>query len=268
MERREFQPGAPEAFSLAEGTPQQFHVLGESPCPYLPDRLERKLITELQDGNAPARYSGLSRAGFRRSHGFAYRPACNACTACVPVRVVARDFVPSRSQKRVWRRNAGLAIAERPAQATTEQYRLFEAYIGSRHGDGDMALMSFGDYRSMIEDSRLDTRLTEFRTPAGRLVAAFLADWLEDGPSAVYSFFDPDRASHSLGTYMVLWLIETARSRGLGHVYLGYWISESQKMSYKARFHPVEGLASDGWQRLEVDPGDPDPAAANCNLSA
>ena len=268
MERREFQPGAPEAFSLADGTPQQFHVLGESPCPYLPDRLERKLITELQDGNGSARYSSLSRAGFRRSHGFAYRPACSACTSCVPVRVVARDFVPSRSQKRVWRRNEGLAAAERPAQATTEQYRLFEAYIGSRHGDGDMALMSFGDYRSMVEDSRLDTRLTEFRTPAGRLVAACLADWLEDGPSAVYSFFDPALSDRSLGTHMVLWLIETARHRGLDYVYLGYWIAESQKMSYKARFHPIEGLAADGWQRFEAPPDSLQSTVQDYNLSA
>ena len=156
----------------------------------------------------------------------------------------------SRSQKRVWQINRGLQAKIGPAQATPEQYRLFAEYVGSRHGDGEMAGMAFADYRSMTEHSRVDTRLAEFREADGRLVAACLIDWLNDGPSAVYSFFDPGCNGRSLGTYMILWLIERARAHGLPHLYLGYWIAETPKMSYKLRFQPVEALGETGWKTL------------------
>ncbi len=237
--------------ALDKATPKQvFYVLMETPCPYLAGRRERKLLTEIGGPEAVARYNNLSRAGFRRSHNFAYRPACADCDACVPVRVRADAFRPSRSLRRVARMNAALTAADRPPQATMEQYQLFSRYVRWRHSDGEMAAMDFTDYRTMIEDTRLKTRLTEFREADGRLVAACLTDWLEDGPSAVYSFFAPDLAGRSLGTFMVLWLIEAARRRDLPHVYLGYWIAASTKMAYKARFHPVEGLGADGWQLL------------------
>lgn len=237
--------------ALDKATPTQvFYVLMETPCPYLAGRRERKLLTEIGGAESVACYNSLSRAGFRRSHNFAYRPACNSCTACVPVRVRADAFRPSRSLRRVARLNATLVATDKPPRATTEQYDLFSRYVRSRHSDGEMASMDFADYRTMIEDTRLKTRLTEFREADGRLVAACLTDWLEDGPSAVYSFFAPELAGRSLGTFMVLWLIEAARRHDLPHVYLGYWIAASTKMAYKARFHPVEGLGADGWRLL------------------
>lgn len=228
-----------------------FYVLVETPCPYLPGRKERKLATEIAGPDARALYDRLSRAGFRRSHTFAYRPACASCAACVPVRVLAGRFRPGPSLRRVWRINQDLAASDRPARATREQFALFSRYLQARHGEGDMAGMAFAEYRAMVEESCLDTRVTEFRDPAGTLVAACLADWLADGPSAVYSFFEPALERRSLGSHMVLWLIEQARQAGLPHAYLGYWIAGSPKMAYKARFRPIEGLGPGGWRPLE-----------------
>lgn len=231
---------------------QVFHVLVETPCPYLAGRRERKVLTEITGHDATRTYSLLSRAGFRRSHTYAYRPACSACSACVPVRVLAGDFRPGASLRRVAQANRDLDAVELPARATDEQYRVFDRYIDARHGDGEMAGMTFRDYRAMVEESRLETTLTEFRDAGGHLLAVCLTDWLEDGPSAVYSFFDPDATTRSLGTYCVLWLIGEARLRGLSHVYLGYWIAQSSKMAYKARFRPLEGLGPDGWRRVKT----------------
>ena len=231
---------------------QVFHVLMEAPCPYLPGRRERKVMTELRGPGATGAYSLLSRAGFRRSHNFAYRPACDGCGACVPVRVRAAEFRPGASLQRVARANRDLSAVERPARASGEQFHLFESYIRARHGDGEMVAMGERDYRAMVEETCLDTRLAEFRDAEGRLVAVCLTDWLEDGASAVYSFFDPALAARSLGTLAILWLIEEARRRALPHVYLGYWIAQSPKMAYKARFRPLEGLGRDGWRKIET----------------
>ena len=231
------------------GLPQQmFFVLSDSPCPYIPGRREKKLITEIDSTDPTGTYSALSRAGFRRSHHFAYRPACIGCRACVPVRIPVRGFAPSRSQRRVLRANARLVASESQHRATAEQYDLFARYIAARHGDGEMASMSLADYRSMVHHSRIDTRLSEFRDPDGSLAAVCIIDWLDDGPSAVYSFFDPALGGRRLGTYMILWLIEEAQRRDLSHVYLGYWIAESPKMSYKLRFRTLEALGPDGWE--------------------
>jgi arginine-tRNA-protein transferase len=242
----------PNPRTAAAAPKQILYVLMETPCPYLAGRRERKLMTEIQEPDPVGTYGRLSRAGFRRSHNFAYRPACGGCAACVPVRILVDGFKPSASLRRVARLNATLEIDDRPAVATNEQYAVFTRYLNSRHDDGEMAGMSFADYRTMVCDTRLDTRLTEFRQPDGRLAAACLTDWLEDGPSAVYSFFAPEAAKRSLGTYMVLWLIEAARQRGLPHVYLGYWIADSGKMSYKTRFRPIEGLGPEGWRPLAL----------------
>ena len=229
-----------------------FYVMRETSCPYLEGRRERKLLTDLNHPAASALYGRLSRAGFRRSHDIAYRPACSDCTACVPVRIKAQAFVANASFRRILRANRHLSRAENPPQATEEQYHLFRRYIASRHWDGEMAAMTGSDYRAMLEDTHLDTRVTEYRDPDGRLVAACIADWLEDGLSAVYSFFEPDLSRHSLGSYMILAMIEQAQAAGLSHVYLGYWIAASRKMNYKARFRPIEGLGPQGWRELEA----------------
>lgn len=227
---------------------QVYHVLAESPCPYLPGRRERKVITELAGTEATTHYTTLSRAGFRRSHEYAYRPACSGCSACVPVRVKATDFMASASLRRVARRNLDLKATDRAADATREQFALFSRYVRGRHGDGEMADMNLRDYYGMVQHSRIETRMVEFRDVGGNLVAACLFDRLDDGLSAVYSFFDPDIEGRSLGNYMVLWLIEAASDRGLPYVYLGYWIADSPKMAYKRRFRPFEALGETGWE--------------------
>ncbi|HEY9548038.1 MAG TPA: arginyltransferase [Kiloniellaceae bacterium] len=236
----------PQAF----GPLQNYYVLEPNPCPYLPGRMERKLLTEISGPCAQEVYDTLTLSGFRRSHRFAYRPACSRCNACTPVRVVVDGFTPGRSLRRILRSNGDLTGALLPARATAEQFGLFRRYIQSRHGDGEMAGMTEQEYRDMVESSDIDTRLAEIRDRAGQLLAVCLLDWLADGPSAVYSFFEPLEIRRSLGTYVVLSLIDAARQAGAPHVYLGYWIERSRKMAYKTRFRPLEGLGPEGWQVL------------------
>jgi arginine-tRNA-protein transferase len=230
--------------------PQFFYTTAPLPCPYLPGRTERKIVTELSGTEAEALHERLSRAGFRRSHNIAYAPVCPGCQACVPIRVVSEDFTPDRTQRRILRANADLTVSEMPARATAEQFTLFQRYQKNRHADGDMAAMGYYDYRAMIEDTPISTGILEFRDARDRLLGACLTDWLADGLSAVYSFFDTDQEKRSLGTFAVLWLIGRARSLGLPYVYLGYWVPESRKMAYKARFRPSEILISGAWHRL------------------
>lgn len=230
--------------------PQFFYTTAPLPCPYLPGRTERKIVTELSGTEAEALHERLSRAGFRRSHNIAYAPVCPGCQACVPIRVVSEDFSPDRTQRRILRANADLTVSEMPARATAEQFTLFQRYQKNRHADGDMAAMGYYDYRAMIEDTPISTGILEFRDARDRLLGACLTDWLADGLSAVYSFFDTDQEKRSLGTFAVLWLIGRARSLGLPYVYLGYWVPESRKMAYKARFRPSEILISGAWHRL------------------
>jgi arginine-tRNA-protein transferase len=231
--------------------PHFFFTTAPLPCPYLPGRLERKIVTELSGFDAEDLHEQLSRAGFRRSHSIAYSPSCPGCNACVAVRIVVDEFRPKRSFQRILKQNGELIAQRVPAKATAEQYRLFSGYQEARHAGGDMALMGFYDYRSMVEDSPIQTFLVEFRRPDGILEAACLTDLMTDGLSAVYSFFR-STPGNSLGSYMILWLIEEARRANLPYVYLGYWISESEKMAYKARFGPLEAFGPGGWRRLTV----------------
>ena len=221
------------------------------PCPYLPERTERKVVTDLSGPDAADLYERLSRAGFRRSHSLAYRPACPGCEACVPVRIPVAGFVPSASFGRIAKANVDLEAHDSPAHATIDQFRLFTRYQRSRHAGGEMSGMTYDDYRAMVEETPVESHLVEYRTRDGALMAAMLADRLADSLSAVYSFFDPAESKRSLGIYMVLWLIERARAEGLPYVYLGYWIADSRKMSYKSRFRPIEGLGPSGWVTLD-----------------
>lgn len=230
--------------------PQFFYTTAPLPCPYLPGRMERKVVTEITGSDAERLHDRLSRAGFRRSHNIAYAPVCPGCQACVPIRIRVSSFCPDRTQRRVWRANSDLEGFEVPPRATAEQFHLFQRYQRARHADGDMATMSFYDYRAMVEDTPIETFIVEFRDPSDRLVSACLTDRLDDGLSAVYSFFAPELASRSLGTYAVLWLIERAEELGLGYVYLGYWVAESRKMAYKSRFRPCEVLIDGTWRLL------------------
>jgi leucyl-tRNA---protein transferase len=246
-----------EAASTADAAPspfvppQHFYRTAALACPYVPGRTERKLITELVGHEARSFYNTLSRAGFRRSHHLAYRPACAGCSACVPVRIPVADFAATRSLRRVRRINHDVAVRVVEPRATIEHYRLFTRYQRLRHTDSDMASMTFGDFRAMIEDSPVMSRLVELRAVDGAVLGACLVDVLDDGLSAVYSFFDPDEARRSLGTFLVMALVDEGRRLALPHVYLGYLIAESPKMAYKARFHPLEGLGPEGWHRLD-----------------
>ena len=249
-------PGRPGSLQGAQSAPAlrdrigpfpQFFATTSVPCPYVPGRAERKLIVELTGRGAAPFYDDLSRAGFRRSHRFAYRPACRQCSACVPVRIAVEGFADSRSTRRVRNLNRGLAARLVAGRATPEQFRLFAAYQHSRHRDSDMAGMSYADYRSMVEDSAVRTAIAEFRDSEGALAAVALFDRLDDGFSAVYTFYDPSRGKQSLGTWSILWLVEECRRQGLAFVYLGYWIAESPKMAYKARFPALERLTDKAW---------------------
>jgi len=235
---------------LLAAPPQQFYRTAALPCPYLADRVERKLVTELAGREAVSFYNALSRAGFRRSHNLAYRPACSGCQACLPVRIPVAEFRMTRSLRRIANLNRDLAARLIAPAVSVEQYRLFLRYQRTRHADSDMAAMTYGDYRAMIEDSPVATRLVELREPGGSLAGACLVDVLDDGLSAVYSFYDPEDGNRSLGNLLVLSLIDEARHLGLPYVYLGYLIEESPKMAYKARFRPLEGLGPTGWRRL------------------
>lgn len=235
-------------FEEPSAPPHFFVMTAESPCPYLPGQWERKLVAELHGPSAREQHAHLSRAGFRRSHYYAYRPSCRACQACVPVRIAIDRFQHSKSQRRIWRRNADLCASIRRPQATREQYELFRCYLASRHHDGEMATMSLDDYQRMVEETAVPTAVIEFRDEEGHLMAACLADWLDDGLSAVYSFFRPDMPARSFGTYCVLWLAEECRRRGLPYLYLGYWIANSPKMAYKGRFRALEAFGPTGWR--------------------
>jgi arginyl-tRNA--protein-N-Asp/Glu arginylyltransferase len=226
---------------------RQFFTTSPVACPYIVGHAERKLIVELGGSGAALFYDDLSRAGFRRSHRFAYRPACRGCSSCVPVRIAVDRFSHTRSTRRIRNTNRDLSGHLLAARATPEQFRLFAAYQRSRHSDSDMASMSYGDYRGMVEDTPVRTGIAEFRNIAGALVAASLIDLLDDGVSAVYSFYDPQQPRRSLGTWSILWLVEQCRRHGQPFVYLGYWISDSPKMAYKARFPALERLTGGTW---------------------
>lgn len=227
--------------------PLVLHRTLPAPCPYLKGRIEQRVVVSLEETPAGT-FDRLSRTGFRRSHAFAYRPACPGCRACIPIRIPTASFAPDRTQRRILARNAGLVATQKPAIASREHYALFKAYVTSRHGDGDMAQMTFSDYRAMIEDAVEGTRTIEHRDDEGRLVAVALVDRLADGLSAVYSFFDAEQERRSLGTYVVLEMVMRARAEGLAYVYLGYWIADSRKMAYKSRFRPSEVMADGSWR--------------------
>ncbi len=236
----------------------RFFLTAEGPCPYLPGRTERKVFAELRGPDAARMSEGLGRIGFRRSQNVVYRPNCVGCSACVSVRIVAPEFRPSQSQRRILRRNADLDVSACDPFATEEQFDLLRSYLAARHPDGGMVRMDAYDFAEMVETSPVNTVMVEYREPSadgrGKLVGACLTDRQSDGLSMVYSFFEtgPD-ARRGLGTHIILDHVVRSAQVGLRHVYLGYWVKGSPQMDYKRRFAPLEMLTPNGWAPMPAE---------------
>lgn len=229
----------------------QFYLTAPYPCSYLEGKEARSQVAVPAHMVGPAIYSQLIAAGFRRSGDFTYRPHCTRCEQCVPVRLPVASFVPNRAQKRCWKRNRELSVEVLPLAFSQEHYELYRRYQHSRHTGGGMDQDDREQYSQFLLSSQVNTRLVEFRDE-GRLVMVSVVDWVDNGLSAVYTFFDAELQQRSLGVYAVLWQIEYARQLDMDYLYLGYWIEASRKMAYKSLYQPLEGLIDGTWQAIET----------------
>ncbi|MDR2195901.1 MAG: arginyltransferase [Gallionellaceae bacterium] len=235
---------------LSLSTPQ-FYLTAPYPCSYLPRRAARSQVVTPGSPMTTAIYTGLVQRGFRRSGTYTYRPRCDGCRACVPVRVPVADFAPNRAQRRAIQRHQQLEVSFHPLRYNDEHFALYQRYQIARHDDDGME--GVDQYRSFMLQSQIDSVLVEFREQ-GALRMVSLIDALDDGLSSVYTFYDPDVANASYGTYNITWQIDLCRRMGLDYLYLGYWIAESDKMAYKANFQPLQKLVEGEWTNLPSTP--------------
>lgn len=232
----------------------RFYLTGPQVCPYLPNRLERKVFATLNGIDAAELNQALTHAGFRRSQNISYRPSCDMCASCVSVRINVDKFEFNKNWRRILNKNKDIYGFARPPVATEERYNLLKKYLNARHLNAGMSDMDEDDFVAMIEDCTSNTILIDYRLledcedgQAGKLIGCSLLDELSDGRSLIYSFFDPDLSKRSLGSFFILDHVREMKSMELPYIYLGYWIKGSRKMEYKTRFKPLEVLGPQGW---------------------
>lgn len=223
----------------------ELYVMPAGPCPYLEGQTEQKVITVLDDFSAPLAPL-LTQRGFRRTQHMFYRQQCPACRACLATRLKLGEFAPGDSFRRVIRRNKDLSYSIETPDASEQNYALFQRYLKARHDQGGMSDMSYADFSTMMTESPMETRFLVCRKE-GRTLGIMLLDEMPDGTSAVYSFYDPDEEKRSLGTWMILKLAEYTYGSGRPYLYLGFWVKNSPKMEYKARFQPLEIFLNENW---------------------
>lgn len=225
----------------------QFYITSPYACSYLPNQTARSQVATPAHLVNPAVYSELIRLGFRRSGLYTYRPNCEQCQACVPVRVVVNEFVPNRTQRRVLKANAGVTVSIQAPYFDAEHFALYQRYQAARHAGGGMDHDDKEQYTHFLVASQVDSYLLVFRE-RGKVQMVSLIDSVADGFSAVYTFFDPDLPKRSLGVFNVLWQIDLARQFRVPYLYLGYWIADSQKMAYKQQYQPLQGFIDADWR--------------------
>ena len=235
-----------QAKSIFNNLPLRLRVTRSQKCAYLLDQTEQRLATDISEH--AEMHDRLAETGFRRVENWVYKPACPNCKACQPIRVKAEQFKPSRNIARIQATNRDLRRNLSSGRIGLDHYDVFQSYLGQRHEDGQMSSMSFDEFSAMILNSPIDTLLTEYVDSEDRLMGCILVDRQRDGLSAVYSFFRPEEKKRSLGSFMIVDLIDRCNEIGLPYVYLGYYIEQSRKMSYKARFRPYQIFSNGIWQ--------------------
>ncbi len=233
---------SPESFTFLLGS--------EHRCDYLLDQSARSIFLAPDAPIDDQIYSKLAEHGFRRSGGLVYRPHCNRCHACIPLRIPVRDFSPSKNQRKTLKQNSDLTVNDRTAMFDNNHFQLYSHYMKSRHPGGSMAESTAEDYLNFLKNPWGTTRFFEFMLDQ-RIAAVAVVDYLDDGLSAVYTFFDPDLATRSLGKYAILWQIEYAKRLGLSWLYLGYWIKSCKKMTYKSQYKPAQAYINGTWNLMD-----------------